>query len=274
MERAISGASIGHAAGNANVAPMPQGARAVTVQRLPGAPALIVAHRGAWGAAPQNSLEAFDDAAALGCNAVELDVRRTADGRIVVVHDALVRGRPVGRLEHHQVQARMKDGQAPALEDVLARVAGRIAVDVELKESGYEEEAMAIVARHLHPDRYVVTSFRDAALPAVKRAVPEARTGLLLGPRRRLRELERRVRQTGVDFVAPHSSLARPRLLSWAQQQSLGAWVWTVNDPYRLRALLADPRVSAIITDHPERALRPGAAVVGPRRRPLRARRR
>jgi len=253
---------------------MPHGARAVAVHRLPGAPALIVAHRGAWGAAPQNSLEAFDDAVALGCDAVELDVRRTADGRIVVVHDALVRGRPVGRLEHHQVQARMKDGQAPALEDVLARVAGRIAVDVELKESGYEEEAMAIVARHLPPDGYVVTSFRDAALPAVKRAVPEARTGLLLGPRRRLRELERRVRQTGVDFVAPHSSLARPRLLSWAQQQGLGTWVWTVNDPYRLRAMLADPRVAAVITDHPERALHPGATLAGARRRPLRTRRR
>ena len=48
---------------------------------------LIIAHRGAWQSAPQNSLRAFETAIELGCDAVELDVRRTADGRLVVLHD-------------------------------------------------------------------------------------------------------------------------------------------------------------------------------------------
>jgi glycerophosphoryl diester phosphodiesterase len=163
----------------------------------------------------------------------------------------------VAALEHQQVQARMKDGQAPAFEAVLDLVAGRIAIDVELKETGYVEEAMAVIGARLGPDQYVITSFRDAVLPAVKRCEPDARTGLLIGPRRRMRELERRVRQTRVDFLAPHITIARPGLLHWAAGRGLGSWVWTVNDPRVMRRLAADARVEAVITDRPDRALPP-----------------
>lgn len=217
---------------------------------------LIVAHRGAWGAAPQNSLEAFERAIELGCDGIELDVRRTADGRLVIVHDARVGGRPVGRLEHRQLQARMKVGQAPVLEDVLDLVAGRITLDLEIKEDGYVDQVMAVVGRRLTPDRYVVTSFRDAVLPAVKRSLPDARTGLLIGPRLRVRELDRRLRQAGAEFVAPHAALTRRGILAWSAERGLPVWVWTVNDQRLLRRLGNDRRVAAVITDQPQRALR------------------
>ncbi len=215
---------------------------------------LIVAHRGAWGTAPQNSLEAVADAVALGCDAIEIDVRRTADGRLVIVHDAWVRLRPVGRLEHSQVQARMKVGQAPLLQDVLRAAAGRIIVDIELKERGYVAEAMAAVTRQLEPEQYVLTSFREDVLAEVKRRMPEARTGLLIAPRRML-DLDGRMRAAGADFLAPHVSLARRGALTWAAKREVDAWVWTVNDRRALHELIADPRVAAVITDRPERAL-------------------
>jgi glycerophosphoryl diester phosphodiesterase len=114
---------------------------------------------------------------------------------------------------------------------------------------------MAIVAQRMAPDQYVVTSFLDSVLSTVKRAAPGTRTGLLLRPRYRLPDLERRVRETAVDFLAPHASLARAGLLAWAAERGLSSWVWTVNDVRPLRALLADQRVAAIITDRPGRAL-------------------
>jgi glycerophosphoryl diester phosphodiesterase len=113
----------------------------------------------------------------------------------------------------------------------------------------------------LAPDQYAVTSFLDSVLPAVKRAVPEARTGLLLSPGRRTRDLERRLRETGVDFLAPQASLARAGLLDWAAGRGLSSWVWTVNDMRPLRVLLADMRVAAVITDRPARALAISRAV-------------
>jgi glycerophosphoryl diester phosphodiesterase len=225
-------------------------------RRTPSAGPLIIAHRGAWdGAIPQNSLEAFERAVAAGADAIELDVRRTLDGRLVVVHDAHIAGRPVGAMHHGQLQARLKDGQAPALEEVLAIAAGRIAVDVELKEDGYVSKAMRVVGRTLTPDQYVVTSFRDAVLPEVRRTVPEARTGLLLHPYHRLGPLERRLRDTKADFLAPHARMSRFGVLSWAADRDIPAWVWTVNDRRALDQHLSDPRVAAVITDRLDRAL-------------------
>ncbi len=215
---------------------------------------LIVAHRGAWGMAPQNSLDALEDAIAIGCDAIEIDVRRTADGQIVLVHDARVGLRTVNRLDHQKLQSRMKVGQAPLLADALKRAAGRILVDVELKEDGYVDDAMDVVRRHLNPGQYVVTSFNEQVLNQVKRHTPEANTGVLLAPRRH-RDLEERIRVAGATFIAPHVSLTRTALFAWAAARGLGLWVWTVNDRRLLRLALDDPRVAAVITDEPERAL-------------------
>lgn len=216
---------------------------------------LVVAHRGAWGLAPQNSLAAFEEAVQLGCDAIELDVRRTLDGRVVVVHEARAGVRSIAKLTHEQVQSRPRHRHLPALEEVLELVAGRIGVDLELKEDGYVEQAMAIVKRRLEPEQYVVTSFRDSVLPTVKRSAPATRTGLLLSPARPLGQLPRRVADTNVDFVAPHARVARAGLLGWAAARELPCWVWTVNDRRVLRLLCRDPRVAAVITDRPDRAL-------------------
>ncbi len=233
---------------------MRPGASVASLHRGGGPAPLVVAHRGAWGVAPQNSLEAVEQAVSLGCDAIEIDVRRTRDGRIVLVHDARIRWRPVGRLEHHQIQARLKLGQAPLLEDVLQAAAGRIAVDVELKEDGYVEQVMAVVTRHLAFDQFVVTSFRASVLEQVKECAPQARTGLLIGPRG-ARDVERRVREARADFLAPHASLARTGVFDRAVRLGLAIWVWTVNEERLLRGLRNDPRVAAIITDEPIRAL-------------------
>jgi glycerophosphoryl diester phosphodiesterase len=226
----------------------------VAVHRGEDARPLIVAHRGAWEEAPQNSLHAVRHAAALGCDGIEIDVRRTVDGRIVIVHDARVRLRPVARLDHRQLQARLRVGQAPLLADVLEQAAGRLLVDIELKEDGYVEEAMALVAGRLTPDQYVVTSFLAGALNQVKAHRPEARTGLLVGPRA-ARQTARRLRESGADFLAPHVSLARAGILEWAASHDRACWVWTVNDARSLRAVAAHPSVTALITDAPGAAL-------------------
>jgi glycerophosphoryl diester phosphodiesterase len=233
---------------------MRHGASAVAGPRGADTAPLIVAHRGAWGMAPQNSLDALEDAIAIGCDAIEIDVRRTADGRIVLVHDARVRLRTVNRLDHEKLQSRMKVGQAPLLQDALERAAGRILVDVELKEDGYVAETMDVVRRCLDPDQYVVTSFNEHVLSQVGQHVPEARTGLLLAPRRH-RDLEQRLRTAGATFIAPHVSLMRTALVAWAAARGLPLMVWTVNDRRLLRTAFDDLRVAAVITDEPERAL-------------------
>ena len=234
---------------------MNAGATAAGQRRGDAGRTLVLAHRGAWDRAPQNSLEAVRRAATLGCDGVEIDVRRTADGRLVVVHDGRLGWRPVRRLEHREVQARMAAGQAPLLDDVLDEAAaGGLLVDVELKEDGYVEEAMAHIAAHLPGDRYVVSSFRPRVLAQVRRHRPETRTGLLVAPRA-ARGVPQRMRESGAEVLLPHVSLVRTSIIDWAAAHGFAAWVWTVNDDQALRALSGDPRVAALITDVPARAV-------------------
>lgn len=233
---------------------MPPGEPALPVMTSQAGGPLVVAHRGAWEAAPQNSLDALRAAIALGCDGIEIDVRRTSDGRLVLVHDARIGWRTVSRLEHHQVQARMRVGQAPLLQDVLELAAGRILVDIELKEDGYVATAMDAVTRHLTDDQYVITSFRPAVLAQVRAHAARARTGLLIGPGHR-RDIARRLTGTGASFLAPHVSLIRSGMLEAPATSGLPLWVWTVNDDRSLRSLPHHPRVAALITDRPARAI-------------------
>jgi glycerophosphoryl diester phosphodiesterase len=214
-----------------------------------------VAHRGAWGEAPQNSLRALSAAIEAGCDMVELDVRRTGDGEMVAVHDARVRGAPVSALGLADLRTRMQPGQAPRLEEMVTQAAGRIALDVELKEPGYVERALGTLAG-LDPSQYVVTSFVDEILVRVQEAAPETRTGLLVSAASGARRLDARVAACGATFIAPAASLARTGLLTWAARRGMDCYVWTVNDRRSLRTLLGDDRVTAVITDRPADALR------------------
>ena len=92
---------------------------------------LVIAHRGAWGpAAPsapaENTLEAFEAAIALGADMIELDVRRTRDGRLVVFHDARVKTVPTGSLRYHALTAKGTKSRPPLLQDVLELTKDRI----------------------------------------------------------------------------------------------------------------------------------------------------
>ncbi len=223
-------------------------------RRQPASGALVVAHRGAWGKAPQNSLQALEEAIALGCEMAEIDVRSTRDGQLVVVHDARVRGVPVAAQDLDELRARLAPGQAPLLQEMAELAAGRIALDVELKDS-LVAPALATLARHLDPESYIVTSFLDAAVTQARQADPRVRTGLLVRPGRPPRRLEARMAQTGASLLGLPAALARAGLLAWAANRELASFVWTVNDQRALRSLLADERVSAVITDRPELAL-------------------
>jgi glycerophosphoryl diester phosphodiesterase len=243
---------------------------------VPGPTPIVVAHRGAWGEHPQNSLAALEHAISLGCEMVEFDVRRTRDGLLVLVHDERIRGVRVGQLDYAELSMRLSSPEPPRLEAALEVIAGRIDADVELKEDGYVDAVVAALRRRLEPARFRVTSFLDPVLLGARRAGPELSTGLLLGPpgpvelaRQRIGPqaslalgpsrwsggLERRVREAGVDFIAPHTSLARAGILGWAAERGLPSFVWTVNDSRSLRAMLADDRVAAVITDRPAQAI-------------------
>ena len=226
----------------------------------------IVAHRGASLLEHENTMEAFERAVRCGADYAELDVRRTGDGVLVVHHDPDVNGKPIGSSTFRILQssALARSYLLATLEDVLYLCRGKLQLDIELKEEGYEEEVLRSVRNVLANREFVVTSFSELSLRRIKLHFSDVRCGLLLGranPRNRFltrcRELfpVRRALSIGVDFVAPHQSLLRFHFSKRLRSKGIPLWVWTVDDPSLIQKLLRDMSVEAIITNAPDVAL-------------------
>ncbi len=226
-------------------------------------PPLVIAHRGASAGMSDNTLEAFERAIEVSSDMIEFDVRRTADDQLITLHDAELGDRPVASLTWDEI-TRILGHRPPSLAEVLDLAKGRIELDVELKENGYVERVMAILATNYGAHETVVTSFLESVVARVKQINPEIKSGLLLGlesprPYLRTRLSEafpiRRIRACGADFVAMHQRLAELGALRRAHSAGYPVFVWTVNDDDALRRFLADGRVRGVITDVPEKAL-------------------
>ena len=207
---------------------------------------LVVAHRGMPAVAPDNSLAGFAAAVEAGADAVELDVRRRSDGVLVCHHDS---GDAAG---------------APTLAEAIATVGGRVPLQVDVKETGFEEEVTAQLAAALAPDRYWLTSLEDASIARFRRLDPRIRCALTLGRERptpyvrtRLSELYpfRRVDACGALELAPEVRLVQLGLGRRARRRGVGLMVWTVDDERRLRWLFERVRPATVITNRLELAL-------------------
>jgi glycerophosphoryl diester phosphodiesterase len=219
--------------------------------------AMVAAHRGVAAGAAENTVAAFTNAIGVGADMVEFDVRRTRDGELIAFHDAVVGGVPVRGLTRDEIEA-AAGVRPPLLTDVLRACAGRIRLDVELKEDGYVADAMAVLRAGFDPAQMIVTSFLPAVVAQAKDAFPAVKTGLLVGDGGPLADLPARfrelypvnlARQVRADYLAPHYRLAALGVLRRAAAAGLPCLLWTVNSPALIRRYAGDPRVAAIITD-------------------------
>lgn len=221
---------------------------------------LVIGHRGASADAPENTLAAFALALEQGAQGVELDVRLSADGNVVVIHDATVdrttdgSGR-VSRLNAAHLR-RLDAGMGqpvPTLDDVFEAFGPAMLYNIELKESGLWgkglESAVAdrIDAYHLH-NQVVVSSFNPLSLRRARRQLSTTTmTGSLWmrGPHFLYRML---ALQPPADH--PHHPLVDDAYMAWARTHDLRVHVWTVDEAREARRLAA-LGVHALITNRP-----------------------
>lgn len=221
-------------------------------------PCLVIAHRGARGAtAPNqpadNTLEAFEAAIDLGADMIELDVRRTRDGHLVVFHDARVKTVPTSLLRYEALRIKGTKSRPPLLEDVLMLTKDRIALNLEVKEAGYVEETIALL-RPFGLERCLLSSFLDEVVVEAKALAPELRTGLLLATGFR-KALTTRLPASKADCLCLHHRLANNAGLASVEAAGTTCVVWTVNAPRAIDRYLNHRAVEGIITDRPALAL-------------------
>ncbi len=241
---------------------------------------LVVGHRGASADHPENTLESFEGAIVAGADLVELDVRLSADGVPVIMHDAEVSQTTDGSGFIHQLtlqDLKRLDASAgrgvarteiPTLREALELLSGRAGVDVEIKnmpgepafDSPREEIARCVVA--LLDDvafdgDVLVSSFNWLSIERVRELEPGIPTGFLstalIDPRACLVY----VRSAGHAFVLPQAPAvfeAGPAFVEEAHRDGVRVGTWTLDDPEGIERLFA-MGVDAIATNRPDVAV-------------------
>ncbi len=219
---------------------------------------LVLGHRGSPHEEVENTLASFARAVAHGADGVELDVRRTRDGRAVVIHDNDLRRTMgvSGRVSSLYLEAiqRLSGARVPSLEQVTAWAAASGAwLNIELKSAGVEASVLDEVYRTGIARRTIISSFDAQTVRRVGELDDEI-TRYFLTERwdpPAVRAFERS-RARGVCLRVDAATTAN---LGAVRDLDLPVIVWTVNDADRIRALL-DGGVSGIITDHPAAGVR------------------
>lgn len=236
-------------------------------------PVLVIAHRGASGSAPENTLAAFRKAREIGADMIELDVHLSRDGEVMVIHDDAVDHRTNGtgrvadlaRTELQQLDAgswfapEFAGEPIPALEDVLTLARGRMGVNVEIK-TGYlgdftmddlVDRTLACVEGQDMLDAVMFSSFFPPALRRIAEKRPEAALALLLNAPWQNSEVLRaenfRIINCARDTVTANSLIA-------AREKGLLVNIWTVNKEAEM-AWFIKAKVNGIFTDYPERLI-------------------
>ncbi|MGH2562469.1 MAG: glycerophosphodiester phosphodiesterase [Thermomicrobiales bacterium] len=219
---------------------------------------LLYAHRGNSVTAPENTLRAFELAVAAGAYGIEMDVRASVDGALVVIHDRNLQRTTsgLGNVDEMPLaairQADAGEGQSvPTLDEALDLISDRIRLDLEIKQPGIEHVVIDSLARH--PEvKWVISSFDWSVLRRIRELTSAA-------------ELWPLSTETTASVIDVAQSLGSPciavnhrgiteKTMRGVEKAGLRIFAWTVNEPDEARRLQA-LGVYAVCTDDPKQIL-------------------
>lgn len=230
---------------------------------------LVIAHRGASGHAPENTMAAFLRALAMGAPAIELDVHQTLDHELVVAHDDDLKrcGRDKRRLKnvHWDDVAKLDVGswfdksfageRLPRLEDVFDILPKTVELHVEIKRGssvypGIEERVVDLIHKRNAVSRVLVSSFDHAALYSVRSLDEKVRLGYLMGLTT-LQTALREMKDIDAESLNLSARQTTARIVKAAHDRGRKVLVYTVNTPAE-RDRLLKLGVDGIFCNYPE----------------------
>jgi len=228
---------------------------------------LIIAHRGAAGEAPENTLAAFELALRQGCDAIELDIHLSKDDELIVCHDrtidrttdgsGAIRDMIVTELKHFDAgqwfHERYAGERIPLLKEVFDFVPEDILINVEIKETyeGQIEERLVQLLRDCNRlSQVVVSSFDHKSLRRLSHIEPEVKIGLLYTMNAVDHNELANLLGVPVYALHPYSKLMDREDILRATSHGLQVYPWTINTKAAMQQAI-DNGVSGIITDYP-----------------------
>ncbi|ASV67076.1 MULTISPECIES: glycerophosphodiester phosphodiesterase [Cytobacillus] len=232
-----------------------------------------VAHRGASGYAPENTIAAFDLAVAMGADYIEIDVQRSKDGKLVILHDTTVdrttdgTGK-VGDLdfkELRQLDAGSWKGEEfagekiPSFDEVLDRYKGKIGILIELKAPelypGIEKQmTKALKKRKMDKpkrEEVIVQSFNFESMKLANKLLPRMPIGVLTSSPNDVSDEALKAFRKYADYFNPSIGLVNEELVKKVRKNKMKIQSWTVRTPEAAQ-FLKEMKVDGIITDYPD----------------------
>ena len=233
-----------------------------------------IAHRGASGYAPENTMAAFDKALEMKADYIEIDVQLSKDGEVVLMHDGMIDRTTDGSgsvddytlEELKQLDAGSWFGpqfageQIPTLEEVLDTYRGKIGILIEIKNAaqhpGIEEKvAAALEKRNMdkpNNGKIIVQSFDHGSIAHFNALLPNVDTGVLVGYNAEgISDAQLAQFATYADYVNPNHQMADTDLVSRIHDYGMQIAPYTINDQSRINELM-EYGVDGIISDYPD----------------------
>lgn len=231
----------------------------------------VWAHRGASGYMPENTLPAFEKAIELKADGIELDIHKTKDGQIVVIHDeeidrtsngsGWVKDMTLEELQAFNYNATHPEcpkADIPTMAQVLELIKPTdLVINIELKTGivfyeGIEADIIKLVDDYGMADRVIYSSFNHYSVMKVKELNPQAKTGFLYsdGPI----DMPAYGAKYGVDALHPALyNIQYPNYMEDCRRLGLAVNSWTINEPEYIH-MACQAGIDAIITNFPDRA--------------------
>lgn len=222
---------------------------------------LITAHRGSSSEAPENTIPAFEKAIEEGADYVEMDVRLTSDGELVLMHDPstkrttgvdkLVCDSTYEELQQLDAGAEYPEEYAgtkiPTLKDAIDTCKGKVMMNIELKtvrNDGELEKKVAELLRENHmEEQCIVTSFKQRSLVRIKKDDPDIVTGYIYSF-----GYSNRTNYEAMDVLSIDARYLTRQVVTGAHKKGIMVCAWTVNTSSEMRRMMAIG-VDNIITD-------------------------
>ncbi len=192
----------------------------------------------------------------IGVDMVELDIRKTKDGKLVVIHGEKVNRTTNGKglvKSYTFDQIRKLDAgkgeKVPTLEEVISLVEGKCGIVIELKESDTEKEVVELIKEKNIEPRVIIVSFYPPILKTVKVLYPEVKLGILVNkvPKDYLRV----IKDLNVDYALIRKDKLRREYVDNLHKIGLKVGAWTVDDKKYFKKLV-DMGVDAIASNKPD----------------------
>lgn len=215
---------------------------------------LLTGHRGYPSRFPENTISSIQGAISCGATAVEVDVRATTDGVLVLSHDPdldRVSGNPIviSEATFEELRAIRFGGEhIAALSEVAEAVKGRVSLDLDIKMVGYARQMVQTISTHGDPGRTLFTSFFPDVVSEVKSVSSNCRTGIIeQGAFEDALEVAVGLK---VESFLPETNDVNHDCMQSAKEAGVAIIPWSVDDP-ATAATLFDLGVDGVITDDP-----------------------